>query len=452
MNDPNGLVWCDGEYHLYYQAEPTGQRPIHNGAGSNIGWGHAVSRDLVHWEEQAMALPFTDTPERLAAAYSGSAVLDAANSAGLAGADCASPLVAFYTEMRFVRDADRWLPDSQPVCMAYSLDGGRTFTAYEGNPVVPVTERKFGDPKVFWHAESQRWIMVNIRGMEQGRIEFYGSRDLRSWALLSDFRSQQPGAWECPDLFPLAVDDDPARVRWILKYNAHNTPRHYVLGDFDGRRFIPERELPAPVIGTMYAEVTFNNIPGADGRRILIGWIPEAPDANRPWVGMQSMPRELALTATASGEALIQRPVREFRALRGERLRLTPSAAASLLPDMPSAAVEIQVDCPRDAETALVMRLSDGALAEIVMLPAVSQLAFRCGDREVSMPFGGLKRGPEAGNRCSWSVFLDCGVVEVFSSDGSCSLVAPLGDAVACESLDWRGTGAEVSIWPLVGV
>jgi sucrose-6-phosphate hydrolase SacC (GH32 family) len=311
MNDPNGLVWHDGQYHLYYQSDPTGQRVIHGGAGANIGWGHATSPDLVHWTHHPMALDFVAEADRMCARYSGSAVTDHRNVSGLGTAECPAPLLAFYTNLEFEKHDGEWQPIRQPVHMAYSLDGGRRFTPWAGNPVVPKNERKFGDPKVLWHEASQRWIMVNILGMSDGCIEFYGSDDLLDWRFLSTFRGPYPGRWECPDLFPLTTPSE--RELWILKFNA---PRNYVLGEFDGERYTPHGDLPCPNAGPLYAEVTFNGVP--DGRRLLMGWLHEAPDPKRPWVGMQSIPRELSLTETADGPCLVQQPAREILALRQE--------------------------------------------------------------------------------------------------------------------------------------
>jgi fructan beta-fructosidase len=256
-----------------------------------------------------MALDFVSEPDCLCARYSGSAVTDHRNVSGLGTAACPAPLLAFFTNLEFGKRDGEWKPIRQPVHMAYSLDGGQHLIPYAGNPVVPSDERKFGDPKVFWHEASQRWIMVNIRGMTEGCIDFYGSEDLLHWGFLSTFRGPYPGRWECPDLFPLTTPS--GRELWILKFNA---PCNYLVGEFDGEGFSSLAELPCPNTGAIYAEVTFNDVP--DGRRLLMGWLREAPDPGRPWVGMQSIPRELSLGETGDGFHLIQQPAREILALR----------------------------------------------------------------------------------------------------------------------------------------
>lgn len=311
MNDPNGLVWHAGVYHLYYQSEPTGKRPIYGGAGAEVGWGHATSLDLVHWTHQPMALDFVSEPGCMCARYSGSAVTDHQNVSGLGTPACPAPLLAFFTNLEFEQRQGGWLPIRQPIGMAYSLDGGQHFVPYAGNPVIPTQERKFGDPKVLWHEGSQRWVMVNIRGMGNGCIDFYGSDDLVHWRFLSTFRGPYPGRWECPDLFPLATPS--GQELWVLKFNA---PRNYLIGEFDGEHYSPLGDLPCPHAGPCYAEVTFNDLP--DGRQLLMGWLPESPDPNRPWVGLQSIPRELSLAETPDGFRLVQQPAREILALRQE--------------------------------------------------------------------------------------------------------------------------------------
>ena len=441
MNDPNGLIYLDGEYHLFYQSEPTGQRTIHGGAGANIGWGHAVSTDLVHWEHLPMAIPFETGPDLQRAIYSGSAVVDARNVSGLGTAACPTPLLAFYSDMRFERRGGEWLPVSQPIGMAYSLDRGRTFTKYRSNPVLPIYDRKFGDPKVFCHPESQRWVMVNIRGMEQGCVEFYGSRNLLDWQFLSRYEADHPGRWECPDLFPLPVDDG-AETRWVLKFNA---PRNYVAGAFDGERFVPEQELPPACAGPLYAEVTFNHVPADDGRRILIGWVPENADPDRPCVGMQSIPRALELKSTREGLRLTQRPVRELQCLRGPRLHLAGPEIAPRLEELPGGVWEAQATFASREGCGLCVRLSDGGTVRIEWTPAEQRLAINDrGDRVE----GAL---PDAETQAGWTAFLDHGVVEVFSRDGTLALLKPLGYGVTCTGLTWSGAtdDARLDLWPL---
>jgi len=226
MNDPNGLVYYRGEYHLFYQYNPFGN------TWGNISWGHAVSRDLVHWRELPVAIP-QDEQEMI---FSGSAVVDKENTSGF-GTRTNPPLVAIYTSLNKATGV-------QSQALAYSTDAGRTFRKYAGNPVIDIGSRDFRDPKVFWYAPAQRWLMAVALSVER-KISFYSSPDLKRWTHLSDFgpAGAVGGVWECPDLFPLAVDGDRRRIKWVLVVNlnpgsiAGGSGGQYFVGDFDGTRF-----------------------------------------------------------------------------------------------------------------------------------------------------------------------------------------------------------------------
>ena len=284
INDPNGLVWHDGEYHLYYQHNP------YETEWGNMHWGHAVSRDLLHWEELDDVL----FPDRLGTMFSGSAVFDRENSSGF-GTRNRPPLVFAYT-------ADG---EHQTQCIAYSLDGGRTLHKYKGNPVIDSNERwnthDTRDPRLLWYGPAGHWVMVLF---ERDGHSFYTSKDLRHWT----FRSHIRGFWECPDLFGLPVDGDPGRMMWVL-YGASGT---YMLGDFDGATFTPSGGKHRYCAGTLYAAQTYSEMP--DGRRIQIGWsrisIPQAP-----FNGQMLLPTELSLCTTPDGVRLFSRPAREIQGL-----------------------------------------------------------------------------------------------------------------------------------------
>jgi levanase len=202
MNDPNGLIWYKGEYHLFYQYNPSGN------TWGNISWGHAVSRDLVHWQELPVAIP-ADANEFV---FSGSAVIDKDNTSGF-GTRQNPAMVAIYTSASKVCCR-------QAQALAYSLDRGRTFTKYAGNPVLDIGSDNFRDPKVFWYAPSKSWLMVVALSAEH-KVQFYSSPDLKHWTHLSDFGPANAvgGVWEVPDLFPLAVDGNRRNVKWVLVVN-----------------------------------------------------------------------------------------------------------------------------------------------------------------------------------------------------------------------------------------
>jgi fructan beta-fructosidase len=226
MNDPNGLLYYKGEYHLFFQYNPEGNTWGH------ISWGHAVSKDLTHWKELPVAIP--EDPATNELIFSGSAVVDTNNTSGF-GTKANPPIVAIYTSAT---------PGSQAQSLAYSTDSGRTFTKYAGNPVLDIGSAEFRDPKVFWYAPAKQWRMVVVRALEH-KVDIYGSSNLKKWTHLSDFgpTGATGGAWECPDLFPLAVNGDPHHTKWVMVVNlnpggiAGGSGGQYFVGDFDGTKF-----------------------------------------------------------------------------------------------------------------------------------------------------------------------------------------------------------------------
>ena len=237
LNDPNGLVYHQGLYHLFYQYNPKGNQ------WGNMSWGHAVSRDLSHWRERPVAIPqtFNSAGESIEDIFSGSAVVDTNNTSGL-GTKANPPLVAIYTSA--YTGAHPTLAGRQAQSLAYSTDGGRTFKKYAGNPVLDIGSREFRDPKVFWYAPAKQWRMVVVKALEH-KVSIYGSPNLKQWTHLSDFgpTGAVGGAWECPDLFPLAVDGNPRNVKWVMVVNlnpggiAGGSGGQYFVGDFDGTTF-----------------------------------------------------------------------------------------------------------------------------------------------------------------------------------------------------------------------
>ncbi|WP_334663335.1 GH32 C-terminal domain-containing protein [Streptomyces cyaneofuscatus] len=226
MNDPNGLVYYKGEYHLFYQYNPNGN------SWGDMSWGHAVSTDLVHWKELPLALSHDDTEM----VFSGSAVIDWNNTTGF-GTKKNPPMVAIYTSY------DK-ATGTQAQSLAYSNDRGRTFTKYDGNPVIDIGSKEFRDPKVQWYAPTKSWLMTVSLSTEH-KVQFYSSKNLKDWDLLSEFgpTGATGGVWECPDLFPLAVDGNKKNIKWVLVVNinpggiAGGSGAQYFIGDFDGTKF-----------------------------------------------------------------------------------------------------------------------------------------------------------------------------------------------------------------------
>lgn len=312
MNDPNGLVYHAGEYHLFYQHYP------HDRVWGPMHWGHAVSRDLITWE----ALPTALAPDEAGMCFSGSAIVDEHDDSGLF--DGESGLLAFYTAHRASpENADDYV---QAQCLAYSRDHGRNWKKHAGNPILASPGiQDFRDPKVFWHAPSRHWVMALACGQA---IHFYVSGNLLDWRLASEFGEGQ-GAhtahpWECPDLFELPVEGrTPGEhgTRWVLLVgigasddNAFGSFTQYFVGHFDGWCF--HNENPADTVLLMdegrdfYAVQSWSGIPERDGRRLAIAWMSNWQYANHTpeagWRGAMSFPRELSLVATSEGVRLRQ--------------------------------------------------------------------------------------------------------------------------------------------------
>ncbi|MFD5278410.1 glycoside hydrolase family 32 protein [Pseudarthrobacter sp. NPDC058362] len=329
LNDPNGLVFHDGLYHLFFQTNPYGN------VWGNMSWGHATSRDLLHWTEHPVAIACDETED----IFSGSVVVDHGNTSGFGTAD-APPLVAIYTS---AYKATAEYSGTQAQSLAYSIDGGMTWHKYGGNPVLSRNSPHFRDPKVFRYQgeDGAWWIMAAVEAQHQ-RVVFYRSRDLKSWEFLSGFgpANADQGEWECPDLFPLAVDGDPDNLKWVLIVNvnpgavAGGSGGQYFVGQFDGVRFIPDPGSLAAPDGVSaldsikaaaalqqclwldwgrdcYASVSFTNVP--DGRRIIIGWMNNWDYANQlptsPWRSSMTLAREVRLTAAHGPARLVQQPV-----------------------------------------------------------------------------------------------------------------------------------------------
>ena len=312
-NDPNGLVYYQGEYHLFYQFNPFGAKWGH------MSWGHAVSPDLVHWSDLPVAL----AEENGIMIFSGSAVVDEHNSSGLCtarGSDH-SCLIAIYTGHT---------PQRQTQNIAFSNDRGRTWTKYKNNPVIDVGLKDFRDPKVIWYEPSRKWVMTAALP-DQHKVRFFQSRDLIHWKALSDFgpAGATGGVWECPDLFELPVAGGTGK-RWVLIVNINpggitgGSGTQYFVGDFDGARFVAELGDAgtrwADYGSDFYAGVSWNDVPRRDGRRVWIGWMSNWAYAKvvptSPWRSAMTVPRSLTLRRTPDGMRLVQTPVRELEALR----------------------------------------------------------------------------------------------------------------------------------------
>lgn len=319
MNDANGLVFKDGEYHLYFQYNPYGS------VWGNMHWGHSVSRDLVHWQH----LPVAIERDTMGHIFSGSCVVDARNDAGTG----TNNIIAFYTSHRSTQPGHQ----RQVQCMAYSSDNGRTFTKYEGNPIITPFDglEDFRDPKVFWYAPQEKWVMIVSADKN---MRFYESRNLKDWTYMSEWGEgygPQPNQFECPDFIQLPVDGDKQRMKWVMIVNINpgfvygGSGTMYFVGDFDGHRFTCDTK-PDCVKWLdwgkdHYATVCFSN---TGDRTIAVPWMSNWQYANlTPGKGQyrsaNALPRELNLYTAADGQLLLSAaPVKELSSLRGKEEKI----------------------------------------------------------------------------------------------------------------------------------
>lgn len=313
MNDPNGMFYKDGVYHLYFQYNPYGS------VWGNMHWGHSTSTDLMHWNFEGCAI----VPDAWGAIFSGSCVVDHNNTAGFGK----GAVVAFYTSAK----ATPW-GDVQSQSMAYSLDNGKTFTKYEGNPILTSSEKDFRDPKVFWYAPGKHWVMILAVGQH---MEIYSSVNLKEWKKESEFGAMQGahgGVWECPDLVEIPVEGTREK-KWVLICNLNpggpfgGSAAQYFVGSFDGKKFVNESPTQTKWMDwgkDNYATVTWNNAP--DGRCIALGWMSNWQYANnvptRQYRSANTLARDLTLYREGQELYLKSTPSSEVKKARGKKVSI----------------------------------------------------------------------------------------------------------------------------------
>lgn len=313
MNDPNGMFYKDGVYHLYFQYNPYGS------VWGNMHWGHSTSTDLMHWNFEGCAI----VPDAWGAIFSGSCVVDHNNTAGFGK----GAVVAFYTSAK----ATPW-GDVQSQSMAYSLDNGKTFTKYEGNPILTSSEKDFRDPKVFWYAPGKHWVMMLAVGQH---MEIYSSVNLKEWKKESEFGAMQGahgGVWECPDLVEIPVEGTREK-KWVLICNLNpggpfgGSAAQYFVGSFDGKKFVNESPTQTKWMDwgkDNYATVTWNNAP--DGRCIALGWMSNWQYANnvptRQYRSANTLARDLTLYREGQELYLKSTPSVEVKKARGKKVSI----------------------------------------------------------------------------------------------------------------------------------
>jgi fructan beta-fructosidase len=375
LNDPNGLVYHDGQYHLFYQHNPYGWN------WGNMHWGHAVSADLLHWNELGEALyprQFGDW------CFSGSAIVSDISPFG--GID--QPiLIAFYTST------------GRGECVAFSKDNGKVWTEFDGNPVVKHAGR---DPKVIWHTPTSRWIMAVYDETEGRQIAFYSSKTLHKWTL----ESRIPDFFECPDLFELPVDGDPGNTRWVL-YAADGK---YVVGRFDGHAFTVESGKHQLWHGNFYAAQTYSDAP--QRRRIQIGWGQGITFPGMPFNQQMTIPVELTLRSTEDGPRMFAEPVSEVASLRGDKYAFADIELRDADQELPGFVGHLfDVELNLQPGTARQMGITFG---DVAVTYDAEQKSLGCGQATAPLT-------PVEGH-ISLRILVDRGSVEVFGNGGQVAL------------------------------
>ncbi|MCM1078188.1 MAG: DUF4980 domain-containing protein [Bacteroidales bacterium] len=423
MNDPNGMVWKDGVWHLYYQYNPYGSK------WQNMTWGHSSSKDLLNWTRHAAAIE----PNGLGSVFSGSAVVDKRNTAGFGD----STIVALYTSAGV----------SQIQSLAWSKDDGETFNVYPGNPVITL-ESEARDPNVFYNESTKEWNLLLAHALEHEML-FFSSPDLKKWTLRSRFgkgAGAQDGVWECPDLFPLNVNGS-GEKKWVLLCNINpggpygGSATQYFTGDFDGTAFTPDKDADGNVPTKWmdygkdhYATVSWSDAP--DGRRTVIGWMSNwqyaAEVPTRQFRSANTLPRDVGLFKGSDGQFhLSSSPSPEVTGLRGKlfrksgRMSVSRKARTFALPSANDGICEILVDLAAKRTGKVTLTFSNDAGEKVVMNYDVTAdtLSFdrrNSGITDFSHDFPAVTAAPAftSGNRLGLRIFIDRSSMEVFEKSG----------------------------------
>ena len=414
MNDPNGMFYKDGVWHLYYQYNPYGSQ------WENMTWGHSTSKDLVHWDAQPSAIE----ADWLGAIFSGSAIVDRENTAGFGR----NAVIAMYTSAGA----------AQTQSIAYSTDGGVTFTKYAGNPVITYNAPDFRDPKVFWHEQTQRWIVVLAVGQE---VQFYSSTNMKEWKYESSFGRQygnHDGVWECPDMLCFGE-------KWVLLLNINpggpygGSATQYFVGSFDGHTFVSE-DSPSETKWMdygkdHYATVTFHNAP--DGRIVALPWMSNWQYANQvPTCQFRSangLPRDLGLITVEGETYLTNTPSKEISMLRGKKVK-QPTEACEIVVDVKGSAV---IELSNTKGEKVVMRYD-------ALLQTFAMDRTKSGDVSFSEAFPCETTAPTYGSIRQLRIFMDRCSIEAFDSDGKMAMTNLVFPSEPYSSLKIKGGKATI--------
>ena len=420
MNDPNGMFYKDGVWHLYFQHNPYGS------VWGNMTWGHSTSTDLVHWTFEGDPV----MADAWGAVFSGSSVVDTDNTAGFG----AGTIVSFYTACK----STPW-GDNQMQCLAYSTDGGKTFTRYEGNPILTSTERDFRDPKVFWYAPGKHWVMLLAVGQQ---MQIFSSKNLKEWKHESDFGLKQGahgGVWECPDLVELPVEGTKEK-RWVLICNINpggpfgGSATQYFVGTFDGKKFtnqFPTKTKWMDYGKDHYATVTFSNVP--DGRCVALGWMSNwqyaAVVPTKQYRSANTIARDLTLYRQGGDLLLRNAPSKEIEAARKDvksvkKFNVSDSYSIENLLDGNDGAYEIEMEIKSNGAQKIVFTLLNGKGESVLMYYDTAMRQFvmdrsNSGETSFSRDFPAMTAAPVGeGDEFTLRLFIDRSSIEAFGDGG----------------------------------
>ncbi len=423
INDPNGMVYYKGIYHLFFQYYPNGTTwgPMH--------WGHAESKDLIHWKEMPIAL----YPDSLGYIFSGSAIVDSNNTSGF-GKNGKTPLVAIFTH-HDPKGEEKNKDDFQNQSLAFSLDDGETWTKYAGNPVLKNPGIKdFRDPKVMWYASEKKWIMTLAT---KDRITFYSSPNLKNWKKESEFGKDlgaHHGVWECPDLFSL---DDHGKKVWVLLVNLNpggpnkGSATQYFLGTFNGNKFIPldEKTKWLDYGPDEYAGITWSN---TANRKIFLGWMSNWMYANQVptinWRNTMTLPRELKIKHVGNDILIASEPVKELAKIVSNIIS-NKNISVDKSFDLAQNIKEIKFPCRLDLDIdmlknfSIVLSNDIGEVTKIGYDKSINQFYIdrtKSGKTDFQNEFAAKHFAPRFINNPSTkiSLLIDVSSVELFADDG----------------------------------
>jgi fructan beta-fructosidase len=465
-NDPCGLVYAFGQYHLFFQHNPFAN------VWGHMSWGHATSPDLLHWTQLPVAIP----DDRKAAIFTGSSVVDTSNTSGLCSSPSGGCIVSIYTGYS-AKSATT--PERQTQNLAFSQDG-RIWTKYSGNPVLDLDREDSRDPHVFWYAPTRRWILAMVLANDK-KVRLFSSPNLREWHQLSDFGLQGAtgGVWECPDLIQLPAPGQPQKTQWVLKVGinpghiAGGSGEQYFVGQFDGNQFrndnAPDATHWVDYGRDSYCALTFGNEPAPAAPR-MIGWMNNWQYAGTapttPWRGAMTLPRTLSLLTEGGATTLVQHPIEQLRSLRADTFHYAGASETELNSKLGawqhrSQTFEMELTIRPGRARRITWTLLQGEADQtLVGFDAAKQELFVdrswCANAHFNAAFPSVTVAPLklAGKPLQLQIFVDRSSVEVFAQDGRISmtnLVFPnaTSTGISMSTTGGRLDGVELNMWKL---